>query len=107
MSFDELVALADRAAQAALGGEPVKYMPAFGPPATVTGIFDERYVLAKGTAEAGVETVVPAVFFRLADLPEAPEDDEPTLVIRGSSYRVVERLPDGIGGVVLVLRVMT
>lgn len=73
----------------------------------VKGIFDEQYVLAKGDAEAGVEARGPAVFFRLADLPDDPEDDDPTLTIRGVDYRVVERRPDGMGGVVLALRKVT
>jgi hypothetical protein len=107
MSFDELVEQADRAAQAALGGELVTYEPEDGEPVEVTGIFDAQYVLAKGSAEAGVETLGPAVFFRLDDLPEDPEDDEPTLTIRGVDYRVIERRPDSMGGIVLVLRRVT
>lgn len=104
MSFSALVAAADRAAQAALGGETVTYAPEVGDPVEVTGIFDENYVLAKGSAEAGVEALGPAVFFRLEDLPVDPEDDEPTLTIRSVSYSVVERRPDGMGGIVLALR---
>ncbi len=108
MSFSALVAAADRAAQAALGGETVTYTPTVGapPPAAVqvTGIFDEQYVLAKGSAEAGVEALGPAVFLRLEDLPTDPEDDEPAITIRSVDYRVIERRPDGIGGIVLALR---
>lgn len=104
MSFDELVAQVDRAAQLALGGETVTYAPQVGVAVPVTGIFDEAYVLAKGSAEAGVETLGPAVFFRFEDLPADPEDDEPTLTIRGVEYGVTERRPDGIGGIVLALR---
>lgn len=107
-TFAELVAQADRAAQAVLGGEPVTYDPAgISLPVIVTGIFDEQYVLAKGTAEAGVETLGPAVFLRLEDLPTDPENDEPTLIIGGVSYRVTERRPDGMGGIVLALRRVT
>ncbi len=104
MSFHELVAQADRAAQARLGGELVTYKPQSGPAVEVTGMFDEQYVLAKGTAEAGVETLGLAVFLRLEDLPTHPKDDKPTLTIRGVDYRVTERRPDGIGGIVLALR---
>lgn len=106
-TFSELVAQADRAVQVALGGELVTYAPEDGDPVEVTGVFDEQYVLAKGSADAGVETLGPAVFFRLDDLPVEPEDDEPTLTIRGSNYRVTERRPDGIGGIVLALRRVT
>lgn len=108
MSFSDLVAAADRAAQAALGGEAVTYTPTVGapPPAAVqvTGIFDEKYVLAVGSADTGVETIGPAVFLRLEDLPVDPEDDEPTLTIRGVDYRVHARPRDGMGGIVLALR---
>ncbi len=107
MAFSDLVALVDRAAQAALGGELLTYTPEAVGPVEVTGIFDEQYVLAKGTAEAGVETLGPAVFLRLEDLPTDPEDDEPTLTIRGAVYRVTERRPDGMGGIVLALRSVT
>lgn len=106
MSFDELVADADRAVQAALGGETITYAPLVGAPADVVGMFDENYVLVKGDAEAGVETIGPAVFVRLEDLPEDPRDADadPTLTIRGVAYRATERRPDGVGGIVLALR---
>lgn len=107
-SFDELVAAADRVVQRELGSATFTYKTAEG--ATfpdLVGMFDEQYVLAKGSAEAGVETLGPAIFVRLEDLPEVPEDDEPTLTIGGVDYRVIERRPDGIGGIVLVLRLVS
>lgn len=104
MAFSDLVARVDAAASSALGGEAVTYAPAVGAPVPITGIFDANYVLAKGTANAGVEAVGPAVFFRFADLPVDPENDEPTLTIRGVQYRVIERRPDDMGGIVLALR---
>ena len=107
MAFADLIAGVDTAVFAALGGELITYAPAVGSPVTVTGIFDELYVLAKGSAEAGVEALGPAVFVRIADLPVDPEDDEPTLTIRGVDYGVIERRPDGMGGVVLALRKVT
>lgn len=104
MSFSGLVANADRAAQKLLGGELVTYAPAAGAPVQVTGIFDANYVLVKGSPDVGVEALGPAVFFRLEDLPVNPDDDEPTLTIRGVAYRVTERRPDDMGGIVLALR---
>jgi hypothetical protein len=105
--FNALVELADRAAMALLGGSTITYTPQGGVPVQVTGIFDAPYVLAKGDAEAGVETLGPSVFFRLEDLPTDPEDDEPTLTIGGAVYRVDQRRPDGIGGIVLGLHLVT
>lgn len=107
MSFDELVRRADRAVQRVLGSVVVTYAPLVGAPVPVTGMFDEQYVLAKGDAHAGVEALGPAVFFRLEDLPVDPENDEPTLTIGGLHYRVIERKPAGMGGIVLVLRLIT
>ena len=107
MAFDDLIERADRAVQGLLGGEVVTVTTDLDISVPVTGVFDEQYVLAKGSAEAGVETLGPAVFFRLADLPELPEDDEPILTIRGVDYRVTERRPDGMGGIVLALRRVT
>lgn len=105
MTFTDLVARVDRAAQTMLGGELVTYAPAVGAPVQVTGIFDANYVLAKGSiGNAGVEATSPAVFLRLEDLPVDPEDDDPVLTIRSLDYKVHERLPDDMGGIVLALR---
>lgn len=106
-TFGDLVEQTDRVVQSALGGEVVTYTPESGPPYPITGVFDEQYVLAKGDALAGVEAVGPAIFFRVEDLPSDPEEDDPVLTIRGVDYRVVERRPDGIGGIVLPLRRVT
>jgi hypothetical protein len=103
-AFAELVSRIDRAAQAHLGGGPIVYRPAVGELVAVAGIFDAQYVLAQGDPPAGVEALGPAVFLRLEDLPGDPEHDEPTLTIGGLDYRVTERRPDGMGGIVLALR---
>jgi hypothetical protein len=89
----------------------ITYQPAVGAPVTVRGIFDANYVLARGTAEAGVETLGPAVFLILSDLPVDPEIDDPTVIIsldpvsaNNGPYRVHERRPAGLGAIVLALR---
>lgn len=116
MGYADLVAKADRVALRELGGEPVTYAPQVGAPVVVTGIFDAQYVLAKGSAEAGVEMRVPAVFLRLEDLPTDPEQDDPTITIGAApgrtaslvgNYRVREHEPDGMGGIVLGLHKIT
>lgn len=104
MAFADLVADVDRAAQAHLGGVTVTYQPAVGAPVDVQGMFDERHVLLDAE-EGGLETVTPAVFLRLADLPEDPEVDNPTITVGGTAYRVRERQPDGQGGIRLLLHV--
>lgn len=107
MAFSDLVEAADRAAMASLGGEIVTYTPQSGEPVQITGIFDAQFSLAKGDVLAGVETLGPAIFFRFSDLPVDPENDDPTLTIRGINYRVIERRPDDLGGIVLALRTIT
>lgn len=104
MSFFEHIAEIDRTVQEHLGGVPVIYRPAVGEPVEVTGMFDAQYVLVKGSAAAGVESRGPAVFLRLADLPSDPDQDDPILTIQGTDYRVSERRPDDVGGIVLVLK---
>jgi hypothetical protein len=106
VAFADLVAAMDEVAMADLGGETVVYAPApeNGNPVPITGIFDSKFQLEKGGEQAGVEATTPAVFFRFSDLPVDPEFDEPTLTIRGCNYRVIERMPDDQGGIVLTLR---
>jgi hypothetical protein len=108
MSFADLMAAVDSTVIRVLGEPvPVTYTPNGGASVPVTGIFDEQFVLAKGSADAGVEVSIPAVFFKLADLPVDPEVDDPTLIIGGVSYRVRERVGAGMGGIVLGLRKIT
>lgn len=103
MSFPDLVALADEAVLGHLGSVTVRYQSAGYDEVTVSGIFDERFVLADD-ARAGLETTTLALWVRLADLPVRPEDDEPILVIDDQRYRIRERQTDGtVGGSVLIL----
>jgi hypothetical protein len=85
-------------------GIPILYRAKDEQPIPMKLVFDERYVLTQGTAEAGVETTAPAVFVPKADIPVSLATDDPQLTIDGSVYRVTERQPDGMGGLVLLLR---
>jgi len=103
MAFADLVTRIDRAAQGFLGGSAVIYRSEFGAPVTVQGIFDASHVFVD-EGEAGVESYGPAVFVRLSDLPVDPSADADTRVtIAGTEYRVIERKPDSMGGVMLRL----
>lgn len=105
MGFADNVARLDGHVQQRLGQEPVIYTPQGGPPVLVTGTFDDAFKLVTGMgSEAGVETSLPTVFLQLADLPVDPDGDTPILTIRGVAYRVAERLPAGLGSIVLALR---
>lgn len=108
MGYADQIGRVDRTACKLLGGEPVIYQPAAGPPVPLTGIFDEHYVLQAADG-AGVGAVAPAVFLQRADLPVDPELidpelDGPTLTIRGIDYRMDHPETAGMGSVVLVLR---
>jgi len=107
LAFSDRVEEMDRSVLELLGGVTVRFQVPESPPYEVTGIFDEQFMLAKGGAPASVEALGPAVFVRLADLPDDPEDVEPTLTIGDVDYSVTGRIPDGMGGVVLVLRRVT
>jgi hypothetical protein len=102
MSFAELVTGIDRATHQHLGGEAVVYRPEFGDEVTVTGMFEENFQLFDRDGGA-VENVGPAFTALLSDLPQHPEDDEPTLVIRGTEYKVRERQTDGSQGALVTL----
>jgi hypothetical protein len=84
-------------------GEPTTYSPKVGQAVQVTGIFDAAYVRVEA-GEAGVSSGGPAVFYRLADLPVDPADDEPEITVGGVTYAVRETKKDGQGGLVLLLR---
>lgn len=102
MAFADLVAAADRAALVHLGGVSVIYRPDEGDEVEVDGIFDASYVRVE-TGTGDVESVGPAVWLRIADLPVDPEDDDPELEIGGLTYAVHERQRDGIGTIRLLL----
>lgn len=97
MDFAEHIAAADADVQEHLGGVPVTYTPAVGPPLTVLGIFDASYRQSVPGQAIGVEDVGPVVGLRLADIaPNDPDTDEPLLTIDGKLYSVVERMPDSV-----------
>lgn len=104
MAFLDLIAAADRAVQANLGGVVVTWQSDEWGDAMVPGMFDESYVRVDAS-EAGVEQVGPAFFCRLEDLPKRPTDDEsqPRIVHGGLTYQIAERQEDGAGGVRLLL----
>ncbi len=102
-----MVALMDGTVQAVLGDGAVTYRPGVQgvDRVQVAGPFDASYKLvSSGGDEAGVETVTPAVFIQIADLPTDPMIDNPTLVIGGLTYKVTGRHPADFGSIVLTLR---
>jgi hypothetical protein len=106
VAFSDLVELADGVVLQALGGNPVRYSPRpSGPYLNVTGVFEAQYRRAE-VLEGSATLSVPAVFLReSALLPNDPAtDDEPTVTIGSTTYRVRETRKDGLGGMVLMLQ---
>jgi hypothetical protein len=92
------------AAIIAVFGTPTTYQRSGGSPLPIAGIFDAAYVHVE-TGEAGVQSVGPAVFYRLGDLPADPETEttNPVITINGVQYEATEVQKDGQGGVRLLL----
>jgi hypothetical protein len=102
MGFSDLLAVADGRVRSILG-ESVVYTPGDGDPETVTGVFDAAYQVV-GPDKTQVSSSGPAVFLTLADLPSDPSVDlDATVTIAGTTYRVREPRPDGLGAVLLLL----
>lgn len=101
--FDPIYVSAARQIQR-LRGEAVTYDA--GTPTEVTGVFTEEPsgVATKADTDAGFEVRGPFVRFLIADLPGDPEADDPTITIRSVAYSVIERTPNGMGGIEFHLR---
>jgi hypothetical protein len=103
VSFDAQVSRLDAAVLAAFS-TPTTYQRSGGSPVPIAGIFDAAYVRVE-VGEAGVQSVGPAVFYRLQDLPADPETEtvNPVITINGVQYEPTEVQKDGVGGVRLLL----
>ncbi len=104
MTFPSLLAAADRAALAHLGGA-VRYVPFARDPVDVRGVFDNTDANATVQGQE-VMSSGPKVFLRLADLPTDPDTEQkgfPHLVIDGVEYSTRDIAKDGMGGVMLSL----
>lgn len=104
MDFPSLLAAADRAALARLGGV-IRYVASTGDENEVQGVFDNAAanatVLGQEVVSAG-----PRVFFLLDDLPSDPETEPkgfPKFVIDAVTYVARDVRKDGKGGVLVEL----
>ncbi|AGC43260.1 hypothetical protein MYSTI_01929 [Myxococcus stipitatus DSM 14675] len=103
MSFAAQLAIADVAVLEHLGEEQdVRYVASNGAVADVRGIFDEAYVKVEA-GEVGYSSSGPAVFLRTAGLSSDPRTDDFRVVARGKTYKLREAMPDGMGGILLLL----
>jgi hypothetical protein len=85
-------------------GQAVQYRTGAGQVVTIDDvIFDDGHVRIDATP-AGVTSTGPWVFVKLADLPTDPEEDDPDVMVNGTTYRVFEVQRDGQGGAKLMLK---
>lgn len=103
MAWSDVVQEMDAAVVAAFGEPAITYTTGQGLTAPLPGVFHAAYVRVEA-GEAGIASTSPAVFCRTRDLPVDPNDDDPTITVRGVAYRVIEIKPDGQGGTWLVVQ---
>ena len=73
-----------------------------GTTAPITALLRKEYVEVEVEGEVGVESNAPFTFVRTSDVPNIQQGD--TLGISGTTYTVVEVMPDGEGMTDLRLR---
>lgn len=96
--------LADTVISAGIGtfGTRVTYFPRNRDCVAIKGIFDQTFIAVDVDAGVPVDSIVPVLHVRLADLPEPPGPDD-KVEIGCNLYRVISCQPDGQGAAILVL----
>lgn len=85
-------------------GEPVTFLPAFDPPFTVSGIFDEAYREVDLAGGMAVTTEHPVLGIRTSDFPTLPVQGDQLIVLsRNKTYVIREVQIDGHGSAKLLL----
>lgn len=84
-------------------GEEVEYTPQSGDPLTIKGVFSEVFTQIDPASGVPVQTTLPNILIRIADLEGASPAKDDTISIGGTVYRVREVQPDGGGGALLLL----
>jgi len=96
--------LADRVIKTGIGtfGRPVVYFPQNHDCVQITGIFDNEFIGVDPAAGVPVDSSVPVLHVRLADLPVPPSPGD-RVEIGEQLFRVISNQPDGQGASVLIL----
>lgn len=96
--------LADQAIKAGLRtfGRSVTYYPQNRDCVQIKAIFDQTFISVDVEAGVPVDSVVPVLHVRLADLPEPPGPGD-KVEIENCLYRVISNQPDGQGATILIL----
>lgn len=84
--------------------EPVTYRPADGAPIPLRSIYDDRSAVERFEDGVPVVEMHPVLGLWVADLPPGADPGQNELIeVRGTLKRIVDVLPDGQGGLKLVL----
>ena len=92
---------AERAAMLADFGVTASYTADGGSPKSITVIFDQAFLEADANGNVKVESTNPIALCRTADVSDS--DHATTIVIEGTTYKVVGVQADGTGFTLLVL----
>lgn len=101
MNFFALSDAVLKATTQALGVEVV-YTPVIGSAQTIQAVWDRDYVQVDPNTGAAVTSTQPRIGVRLADLDVTPKKGD-TVVVAGSSLKVIDVQVDGQGGATLYL----
>lgn len=96
--------VADRVIKTGIGafGRSVTYYPQHHECVEIRAIFDQAYIAVNPDTGVPVDSQVPVLHVRLADLPFTPGQGD-RVGICGAMYRVISNQPDGQGAAMLVL----
>lgn len=84
-------------------GESVIYTPDGGQPFSITGIFDVAHIEVDPDTGAAVTSAEPVLGLKRDDLAAEPKPRD-SVTVRGIQYRIVDKQPDGQGGINLILK---
>jgi len=87
-------------------GTPFTFIPKGGQPIEVRGVFDDAHV--EGEVDAGGEVVTsthaPIIGIKISEFSQEPKQRD-KIKRKGINYDIIDTLPDGQGGLRLVLHV--
>ena len=103
--------MTDRVVRAATAagamGEAVQYVPATGDPFDIRGVFDDAHEPLTTDGEVNVNTTITVLSIRSGDVPAGVAVEEDRVVVRDTTFLIVDAQPDGQGTLDLVLNEVT
>lgn len=103
--------LSDRVLRAATSagafGEAVQYVPADGDPFDIRGVFDDAHEPLTTDGEVNVNTTMTVLSIRSGDVPAGVAVEEDRVVVRETTFLIVDVQSDGQGTLDLILNEVT